>query len=79
MAKRPIYQAKLCFEYTFRRSIKKDCITTFVTTDDLTELNNSKLIKGRICDRIRRKKDKININIYQVELQEQFGETTNRF
>ena len=79
MAKRPIYIAKLHFNYSERNRLKKNYIITFVTTDDLGEINKNELIKSRICNKIKKKKDKININIFQVDLMEQFGETTDRF
>ena len=79
MAKRPIYRAKLHFNYSERNRLKKNYIITFVTTDDLEEINKNELIKSRICNKIKKKKDKININIFQVDLMEQFGETTDRF
>ena len=82
MAKRPIYQANLYFNYystkTARPVIKKSKVTTFITTEDLNELNNDEMVIKRIMKSLKKTKD-IKIKITQTEILDQYGYTTDRF
>ena len=82
MAKRPIYQANLFFNYsstkTARPKIFSAVAKTFITTENLEELNSDTMVISRLSKTIQKNKD-VKIKITKIEILDQYGETTDRF
>ena len=75
MAKRPIYQANLFFNYSSTKSARPK---TFITTENLEELNSDTMVISRLSKTIQKNKD-VKIKITKIEILDQYGETTDRF
>jgi len=83
MAKRPIYWARVDFQINNKKNIRKswkDCTAKiFVTTEELSELNNDEITISRLCRSARKNKKDVDVLIKKVQVITQHGETTDRF
>jgi hypothetical protein len=82
MATRPIYQANLFFNYYSTKSARPKVFSgkakTFITTENIDELNSDEMVISRINKTIKKNKD-VKIKITKIEILDQYGETTDRF
>ena len=58
---------------------KKDFLDTFVLTDDLNEIKKDKELIARICYVHKKKPRDVIINLDKIEIENQYGETLDRF
>jgi len=77
---KPIYRVIVEFEYRnkgrgnyIRTQIKTDTIDTFALSKDDDEIYEH--IKSRIFRRIKRKEEDVNVEIKNIEIKGQYGET----
>lgn len=79
--KKPIY--RVLVDYTIKgksqRRIKKDSIDTFVLTNNIEEIKQDKELIDRICYLNKKKPSDVIINFNNIEIENQYGETTDRF
>ena len=81
MAKKPIFRVFVNYIISSKKRVKKTkgTIDTFVLTDNIDEIKKDKDLLTRICYLNKRKPEDINIDITNVEVENQYGETTDRF
>ena len=58
---------------------KNGVIDTFALTDDKKVIEQDEVIKNRICYLNKKKLEKVVITITDVEVEDQYGFTTDRF
>lgn len=58
---------------------KKDSIDTFVFTDSIEEIKQDKDLINRICYLNKKKPQDVIIIFNDIEIENQYGETTDRF
>ena len=58
---------------------KKNSIDTFVLTDDIEEIKKDKDLINRICYLNKKKPSKVIIDFDNIRIENQYGETTDRF
>ena len=81
--KKPIFRIFASYEITnkigvTRRPIK-GVIDTFALSDEVEEIKKDQDIINRICYINKRKPEKVNIEIKKVDIENQYGFTTDRF
>jgi hypothetical protein len=83
MARRPIYRLDITFSYSSAKTkgtkVKRDIKRIFATTTDIAELNSCATTKGRLAATLNKKAADLTITIQKVEVEGQYGETTDRF
>ncbi len=82
MAKRPIFNAYIYFNYystkTIRLKKESSFIETFITTENIEELNQNQILINKILKKLKKKKD-IKIEITKTKIINQHGYTNDRF
>tara|TARA_R110002074_G_C12359579_1_gene650474 strand:+ start:195 stop:437 length:243 start_codon:yes stop_codon:yes gene_type:complete len=79
--KKPIYRVLIDYTIKNKRQVKgkKNSIDTFVLTDSIAEIKEDKDLINRICYLHRKKPTDVIINFNNIEIENQYGETTDRF
>lgn len=81
MAKKPIFRVFVNYIISSKKRVKKTkgIIDTFVLTDNIDEIKKDKELLTRICYINKKKPQNVVIDITNVEVENQYGETTDRF
>jgi|TARA_R100000995_G_C3366828_1_gene69928 hypothetical protein len=81
MATKPIFRVFVNYIISSKKRVKKTkgIIDTFALTDDIDEIKKDKELITRICYINKRKPENVIIEITNVEVENQYGETTDRF
>ena len=58
---------------------KKNSIDTFVLTDDIKEIKKDEDLINRICYLNKKRPSEVIIDFDDIRIENQYGETTNRF
>tara|TARA_Y100001951_G_C11138351_1_gene182162 strand:+ start:246 stop:488 length:243 start_codon:yes stop_codon:yes gene_type:complete len=79
--KKPIYRVLIDYTIKGRRQVKgkKNSIDTFVLTDNISEIKQDKDLINRICYLNKKKPQDVIIDFKNIEIENQYGETTDRF
>jgi|TARA_R110000824_G_scaffold114906_1_gene265758 hypothetical protein len=81
--KKPIFRVFISYEIINKRKITRRVITgtldTFVLTSNIKEIEADKELKDRICYVNKKKPENVDIKIVNVDIENQYGETTDRF
>ena len=81
--KKPIFRVFLSYEIRSKnritRKVTSGILDTFVLTSNLEEIESDKELVDRICYINKRMPEKIDIKILNVEIENQYGETSDRF
>jgi|TARA_R110002020_G_scaffold149428_2_gene325689 hypothetical protein len=81
--KKPIFRIFLSYEIKKKKAITRRAITgtidTFTTTSDIDSIKKDKELINRICYIHKKIPEKVDVTITDVEIEGQYGETTDRF
>ena len=81
--KKPIFRVFISYEIRNRKRITRKVTTgildTFVLTSNLKEIENDNELIDRICYINKKKPNQVEISITKVDIENQYGETTDRF
>jgi len=81
--KKPIFRVFLSYEIRNKnritRKVTSGILDTFVLTSNLEEIESDKELIDRICYINKKKPEKVDIKIINIDIENQYGETTDRF
>ena len=81
--KKPIFRVFLSYEIRSKnritRKVTSGILDTFVLTSNLEEIESDKELVDRICYINKKKPKLVEISITKVDVENQYGETTDRF
>ena len=81
--KKPIFRVFISYEIKKKKAVTRRVITgtldTFVLTSNIDEIKNDTELIDRICYLHKKKPDKVDITITSVDVENQYGETADRF
>jgi hypothetical protein len=80
--KKPIFRVFITYDIKPKKSVrrgKRGRLDTFVLTSDLEEIKKDEDLINRICYINRKKPDDVEINFLDIEIENQYGETSDRF
>jgi hypothetical protein len=81
--KKPIFRVFVSYQIKKKNAVTRRAITgtldTFALTSDIEEIKNDQIILDRICYINKKKHDKVDVLITNVEIEGQYGETIDRF
>ena len=81
--KKPIFRVFISYEIKNKKSVNrkviKGTLDTFVLTSDINEIKNDQELIDRICYVNKKNPNKVDVTITSVEVENQYGETTDRF
>jgi len=81
--KKPIFRVFVSYEIKNKKAVTRKAITgtldTFVLTSDINEIKNDQELIDRICYINKKNPNKVDVTITSVEIENQYGETTDRF
>ena len=81
--KKPIFRVFISYEIKSKkmvtRKLSKGVLDTFVLTSDINEIKKDQEIIDRICYINKKKPEMVEITITNIDIENQYGETTDRF
>ena len=81
--KKPIFRVFVSYEIRNKkritRSVVKGTLDTFAFTSSIKEIKEDEEFINRICYVNKKKPENVNIIITDVEIENQYGETSDRF
>ena len=81
--KKPIFRVFISYEIKSKKAITRKVTTgtldTFVMTSNINEIKKDQEIIDRICYLNKKNPNKVEITITNVDVENQYGETTDRF
>jgi len=81
--KKPIFRVFVSYEIKNKlkvtRRVNTGILDTFVLTSNINEIKNDKELIDRICYLNKKNPNKVEITITNVDVENQYGETTDRF
>ena len=81
--KKPIFRVFVSYEIRNKlkvtRRVNTGILDTFVLTSNINEIKNDKELIDRICYLNKKNPNKVEIIITNVDVENQYGETTDRF
>mgnify|MGYP003641024083 CR=1 FL=1 len=79
--KKPIFRVLIDYTIKNKRQVrgKMNSIDTFVLTDNINEIKKDKELINRICYLNKKNPLDVVIDFNNIEVENQYGETTDRF
>tara|TARA_R110002074_G_scaffold27070_2_gene78943 strand:+ start:15 stop:275 length:261 start_codon:yes stop_codon:yes gene_type:complete len=81
--KKPIFRVFISYEIKSKTVVTRKVTTgkldTFVLTSNIEEIKNDQELIDRICYINKKNLNKVDITITSVDIENQYGETTDRF
>jgi len=81
--KKPIFRVFVSYEIKSKKSVTrrviKRTLDTFVLTSNIKEIENDQELIDRICYINKKNLNKVDVIITSVDVENQYGETTDRF
>tara|TARA_R110000824_G_scaffold70_1_gene232 strand:+ start:461 stop:721 length:261 start_codon:yes stop_codon:yes gene_type:complete len=81
--KKPIFRVYISYEIKNKgkvtRKVNTGVLDTFALTSNIEEIRNDIEFINRICYLNKKKLNKVDIIITSVDIENQYGETTDRF
>tara|TARA_B100001173_G_C15828613_1_gene479395 strand:+ start:379 stop:633 length:255 start_codon:yes stop_codon:yes gene_type:complete len=81
--KKPIFRVFISYEIRNKKKLTRKVINgildTFVLTSDTKEIKNDEELINRICYVNKRIPKNVEVKILDVDIENQYGETTDRF
>ncbi len=81
--KKPIFRVFISYEIKNKKKLTRKVINgtldTFVLTSNIKEIKNDEELINRICYVNKRKPQNVEVKILDVDIENQYGETTDRF
>ena len=81
--KKPIFRVFVSYEIKNKKVVTRKAITgildTFVLTSNIKEIENDQELIDRICYINKKNLNKVEVIITSIDIENQYGETTDRF
>ena len=80
--KKPIFRVFITYEIKTKKGVrrgKRGVLDTFVLTSNLEEIKKDEETINRICYVNKKKPDDVKIKFLNIEIENQYGETNDRF
>ena len=81
--KKPIFRVFVSYEIKNKKVVTRKSITgildTFVLTSNIKEIENDQELIDRICYINKKQPNKVDVLITGIDIENQYGETTDRF
>jgi len=81
--KKPIFRVFISYEIKNKKSVSRKVTTgtldTFALTSSIDEIKKNQEFIDRICYLNKKKLNKVDITIVKVDVENQYGETVDRF
>tara|TARA_R110002012_G_scaffold255617_2_gene435660 strand:+ start:205 stop:465 length:261 start_codon:yes stop_codon:yes gene_type:complete len=81
--KKPIFRVFISYEIRNKKKITRKVTTgtldTFVLTSSIKEIENDKELRDRICYINKKKPEDVDVKTVSIDVENQYGETTDRF
>jgi|TARA_R110000796_G_scaffold140266_1_gene256450 hypothetical protein len=81
--KKPIFRVFISYEIKKKKAVTRRVITgtldTFVLTSNINEIKKDTELIDRICYLNKKNLNKVDITITSVDIENQYGETADRF
>ena len=81
--KKPIFRVFVSYEIrnkkTVTRKVTTGILDTFVLTSDINKIKNNQELIDRICYINKKNPNLSDITITKIDIENQYGETTDRF
>ena len=81
--KKPIFRVFVSYEIKNKKVVTRKVITgildTFVLTSNIKEIKNDQELIDRICYINKKNLNKVDVIITSIDIENQYGETTDRF
>tara|TARA_B110000459_G_C16336739_1_gene370460 strand:+ start:211 stop:471 length:261 start_codon:yes stop_codon:yes gene_type:complete len=81
--KKPIFRVFVSYEIKNKAAVTRKVITgvldTFALTSKIEEIKNDTELIDRICYLNKKNLNKVDITIKSIDVEDQYGETTDRF
>ena len=81
--KKPIFRVFVSYEIKNKKAVTRKAVTgtldTFVLTSDINEIKNDQELIDRICYINKRKPERVEVKITNIDIENQYGETVDRF
>jgi|TARA_R110000850_G_scaffold7993_2_gene29809 hypothetical protein len=81
--KKPIYRVFVSYEIKSKKAVTRKVTTgmldTFVLTSNIEEIKKDQELIDRICYLNKKNLNKVDITIISIDVENQYGETTDRF
>jgi hypothetical protein len=81
--KKPIFRVFVSYQIKSKkivtRKLLKGILDTFVLTSDINKIKKDQEIIDRICYINKKKPELVDVIITKVDIENQYGETTDRF
>jgi hypothetical protein len=80
--KKPIFRVFITYEIKTKKGVrrgKRGVLDTFVLTSNLEEIKKDEDTINRICYVNKKKPDDVQIKFLDIEIENQYGETNDRF
>ena len=81
--KKPIFRVFVSYEIKSKKVVTRKVITgildTFVLTSNIKEIENDQELIDRICYINKKNLNKVDVIITSIDIENQYGETTDRF
>ena len=81
--KKPIFRVFVSYEIKNKKTVTRKAVTgvldTFVLTSNIKEIENDQELIDRICYINKKNLNKVDVIITSVDIENQYGETTDRF
>ena len=81
--KKPIFRVFISYEIKNKAAVTRKVTTgildTFALTSNIEEIRNDQELIDRICYLNKKKLNKVEVTIISIDVENQYGETTDRF
>ena len=81
--KKPIFRVFISYEIKSKKAVTgkvaAGTLDTFVLTSNINEIKKDQEIIDRICYLNKKNLNKVDITITDIDIENQYGETTDRF
>ena len=81
--KKPIFRVFISYEIKNKTAVTRKVTTgildTFALTSNIEEIKNNQELIDRICYLNKKKLNKVEVTITSVDVENQYGETVDRF
>jgi len=81
--KKPIFRVFISYEIKnnkkITRKVNKGILDTFVLTSDINKIKKDQELIDRICYINKKNPNRVDVTITNIDVENQYGETTDRF
>jgi len=81
--KKPIFRVFISYEIKnnkkITRKVNKGVLDTFVLTSDINKIKKDQELIDRICYINKKNPNRVDVTITNIDVENQYGETTDRF